>query len=202
MDTRSLRFIGCVAVGVFLFTGAGPADKTPKSTPQEKPELAVSAEGVGPLNAKTPFDAALIQEVLPGYVVTNDTSSTEGLQSPVIKVLDRQKEILVITPADRKTIFSIRVKSGDVANALGPELGSAYSEIYKRGAAPHCSAGKEEESGLVVCPAPSAPNVLYVFESTEPSDIPDGKLPPQKALRTWSLIEIVWKPARSKKSDQ
>lgn len=201
MNTRSLLRIGCLALGAFLLMGAGKAKKAPNDKPQPepqeavKPELVVSTQGVGPLSAGTPFDAEAVREALPGYVVMTDSGSTEGLEFPVIKVLDKQKELLVITPADKTSIFSIRVKSGQVDNTLGAELGASYAEVYKRGAAPDCTAGLEEESGLVICPAPSAPNVLYVFESTEPTDTPDGTVPPQKVLRKYSLIEIVWKPA-------
>jgi hypothetical protein len=75
---------------------------------------------------------------------------------------------------------------------MGPPVGSRFEVAYADGDYAHCEPGVEELSGAVLCPAPIAANVVYLFSETW--DGPDGELPPRSLVRNWTLSQISWSP--------
>lgn len=156
-------------------------------------ELTISDKGLGEITATTRFDKKEIQGHLPGYVVKSDTSSTEGEEFPVLVVLDHKSILATINPTeDEKKIFSIRVTSNKISNALGPRIGMKFSSIYGSTVPKSCSAGMEELSGAVICQDPKSEHILYVFNGKY--DGPDGAIPDISALINFQITEIVWRP--------
>ncbi len=125
-------------------------------------ELSVSDKGLGLISATTKFDQKEIQGLLTGYVVKSDTGSTEGEEFPVFVVMDHKSVLATINPTeDEKKIFSIRVTSNKVSNALGPKIGTKFDNIYGSTVPKSCSAGMEELSGTVICQDPKRAHPLY-----------------------------------------
>lgn len=154
--------------------------------------LVVSTEGVGGIRETTPFDQKELARLLPGLKLAAGTRSTEGEEYPVIRVLEKKRELAVITPSvDRKRIYSIIIGGARASNALGPKHGDSYSQVYGDGPG-NCAAGMEELSGKVICPDPGSRRVQYVFEGEDGG--PDGQLPQPDVLSKWRITHIVWTP--------
>jgi hypothetical protein len=156
-------------------------------------ELTVSDKGLGEITATTKFDKKEIQGHLSGYVVKSDTSSTEGEEFPVLLVFDHKSVLATINPPeDEKKIFSIRVTSNKISNALGPKIGMTFASIYGGTVPESCSAGMEELSGTVICQDPKSEHILYIFNGKY--DGPDGEIPNISVLINFKVSEIVWRP--------
>jgi hypothetical protein len=156
-------------------------------------ELTVSDKGLGEITATTKFDKKEIQGHLSGYVVKSDTSSTEGEEFPVLLVFDHKSVLATINPTeDEKKIFSIRVTSNKISNALGPKIGMTFASIYGGTVPESCSAGMEELSGTVICQDPKSEHILYIFNGKY--DGPDGEIPNISVLINFKVSEIVWRP--------
>jgi hypothetical protein len=153
----------------------------------------LSSDGVGPINASTPFNMHQVTLAFQDYSVTEYTQFTKNNSSPVIRVSEDGKPILLINPdSSNKKIFSIFILSNKIGNALGHEVGSLYNTIYTYQETEPCIAGSEEFAGKVLCMAPKTENILYVFSGSW--DGPKDETPPTAILAEWKLDSIVWKP--------
>lgn len=153
----------------------------------------LSTDGVGPINASTPFNMHQITLAFQDYSVTEYTQFQDGDSIPVIRVSENGKPLLLIHPDEkRNNIFSIYIMSNKVGNALGHEIGTAYNKIYNYGETEPCIAGTEEFTGRVLCMAPKATNLLYVFSGNW--DGPKKEAPPTAILTSWVLDTIIWRP--------
>ena len=165
----------------------------------ESAEITLSAAGVGPINAQTPFNIHQITLAFQDsdYHVEQRQTRTEGDDYSVIRVSKGTDTLLLINPTlDQKTIFSVLIKDKRVGNTLGDSLGTEFGSIYEYGHVEQCMAGTEDLSGKVLCYAPKSANVLYMFGDEKTNDFPDGKLPPVDALDGWKLDAIIWKPKK------
>ncbi|MBK6908059.1 MAG: DUF1131 family protein [Rhodocyclaceae bacterium] len=157
-------------------------------------ELSVSDKGVGPISASTRFNRNDLQKALPQFVVKVGERSTEGEVFRVLLISDASGLLATVNPGEgEKGIFSIRITSRNVRNALGPKLGATYLSVFGTGVAtPDCTPGQEEMSGKVICPHPGSRHVSYIFAGK--SSGPDGTLPPPAVLKNFAIEEIVWLP--------
>ena len=162
--------------------------------------IVFSDKGVGGISVETPFDIKIIKGLFPEFNVEPDISSSEGEEFPIIVVKDNAgNHLLDIYPdGTRKHIYLVKSTTKNntekVKNALGDPIGDTYATVYA-GKKPRCIAGKEEESGSVLCAAPGAPHLIYSFEGAWNG--PDGTLPPQNVLKSWKLSTFTWIGART-----
>jgi hypothetical protein len=174
-------FIGLAS---FLFFSAAEG--------QQKAAITITEASVGPINAKTPFSIAVLRNLFPGYRVVTGTGSYEGIEFPIIKVMDGQSELLEInSDEDNKTIFSVITTNPRVTLDGNGAIGLLYSEIFGKGRSPHCYEGKENDSGLVFCHRPASNHIGLVFDGV--SDDPYSSMPHFATLRKWRVKEIFWK---------
>lgn len=159
-----------------------------------QPHILLSADGVGPINAQTPFNMHKVTLAFPDYSVEEFTDKKELGGDRVIRVSQDGKPLMVIHPdQSQKTIFSIMIQSAKVGNAMGHNIGSVFSDIYSYEQTEPCTTGSDDLKGKVLCLAPQTPNILYVFAGE--TDTPDTQTPPPGILASWKLDSIVWKPA-------
>ena len=172
-------------------------------TSLEDAEMMLSAAGVGPINAQTPFNIHQLTIAFQNhdYHVEQRQTRTGSGDYPVIRISKDADTLLLINPTlDQKSIFSVLVKDKRIGNTLGHALGSEFGSIYEYGHVEQCTAGVEAMSGAVLCYAPKSDNVLYMFSDENTNNFPDNKLPPVDALDSWKLTAIIWKPT-AKKAD-
>lgn len=164
---------------------------------QEQVLHMLSVDGVGPINANTPFNLKMLNEAFQGLNVTQETRFAEGDPYQMITVRQRAKLLLSINADhDQTGIFSVVVEDNAIGNRLGHRIGTKFVDIYTFGQMQECAPGAEEWSGKVLCYAPDTGNILYLFEGAW--DGPDGKLPPMDVLADWTMAAMVWKPPVSK----
>ncbi len=192
MNTKTITLLGLI----LAFTAACSSSDdqtTANSVKTNRSNIMLSADGVGPINASTPFNMHQVTLAFQDYSVTEYTQFQDGDSIPVIRVSENGKPLLLIHPDDNKeNIFSIYVMSNKVGNALGHDIGTAYNKIYNYGETEPCIAGTEEFTGKVLCMAPEASNLLYVFSGNW--DGPKNETPPTAILTTWELGTIIWRP--------
>ena len=169
------------------------SDKVEMDKIEQRSILSISEKGLAGIDSKTKFSTDKIQELFPKFDIVEDVSSTEGEEFPIFRIKRDSQDILVINPTnDHQYIFSIQIKSKNVVNKLGPNLGFSYYQIYSDQMNKNCFPGIEELSGKVICSAPRSKRLMYIFSGTWSG--PDGVLPPIETLQSWKLVEIVWKP--------
>jgi hypothetical protein len=156
--------------------------------------ITLSADKVGPINAKTPFNIHHITMAFQGLNISQQTSFQGGEAYPVIRIAKGAKTLMTINPtADQSGIYSVVVEDNLIHNQLGHRLSTQFSDIYSYGKVEKCLAGKEELSGKTICYAPNSHNILYIF--TGRWNGPNEEVPPKDVLSTWTLDAIIWKPA-------
>ena len=170
-----------------------PSNQATAATPSDR--LTLSPEGIGPINATTPFNIHLATQAFHGLNVSQQTSFKEGEAYPVIRVAKGAKTLFSINPtADHNGIYSVVIEDNLVHNSLGHRLSTKFSSIYTYGQVEKCMAGREELSGKTICYAPQMRNILYIF--TGKWDGPDSEIPPEDVLASWTLDSIIWKPSK------
>lgn len=199
MDVRWLSKIGIsLIVGLLLSGCGGDAEESAASNSEVEPLFILSPDGVGPLNARTPFNFVRIGDAFQDLNVAEETYYREGGQYPVITVKQQTKLLLSINPDyQNQGIFSIIVHNNLVGNKLGHSIGDAFKNVYGGGNTERCAPGSEEWSGKVVCFAPDTQNVLYIFAGNWEG--PDDQIPPLKVMADWELDSMVWKTVPRKK---
>jgi hypothetical protein len=185
LSTLVVSFVA--ACGGEQHTGENVAER-------EAPLFTLSADGVGPLNADTPFNLVQIGDAFQNYNVAQETHLQDGGQYPVITIRQHIKLLLSVN-ADYKQegIFSIIVHDNLIGNELGHRLGDRFNEIYSYGKTEECAPGLEEWAGKVMCYAPNTKNILYLF-ANDAYQGADGAVPAPDVLADWQLDAIVWKP--------
>ncbi len=197
MGLRMLAKVG-VSAGIAVMLAACGGDKPIEPDKAEvQPLYMLSADGVGPLNADTPFNLIRIGDAFQDFNVAQETHFAEGEKYPVITVKQQVKPLLSINPDfQQKNIFSIIVHDKLIGNKLGHALGTRFADIYTYGKTEECGPGLEEWAGKVMCYAPQTGNILYLFAGKW--DGPDGKVPPMEVLANWQLEAMIWKPPAKK----
>lgn len=151
----------------------------------------ITANSIGKITAKTPFNIQAISEVFPGYDIKQKMHTTEAEMYPVIIVSNNDETLLTInSTTNQEHIYSVIVESSKISPYKGYSIGMSYQQVQKDIIPNQCSPGQEELSGTVLCPAVSASTISYIF--TGHWQGPDGELPPQPILNSWRLSKIVW----------
>lgn len=191
----TLRTMGwlVLATSTLLVVGCNEKQDAANAPPAVKPLEMLSVDGVGPINAQTPFNLHEIGLVFQGLNVTQQTNFSEGEQYPVITVKKDVKALLTINPdVKQEKVFSVMVHDNLIGNRLGHAIGMKFADIYSPGQTEECAAGAEELSGKVLCYAPKTGNILYQFSGAWNGA--DAQVPPKDVLANWQLEAMIWKP--------
>lgn len=197
----SKRVINIALSCVFtLIISACDNDKTqeikqniPKQEVEESSVIILSEDGVGPINASTPFNMHKMTVAFSQYSVVEETNFTDGRPFSAIRISEGVNTIMNIIPnASQQGIYSIIVEDNIIKNGLGHPLGTRYKEIYSYGQDEKCQLGAEDMSGKVICYAPTHPNILYVFNGN--TNVIASTIPPADILQGWALELIIWRP--------
>ncbi|MEE9309419.1 MAG: DUF1131 family protein [Cocleimonas sp.] len=168
-------------------------EKMKRAEAEVNKTIVLSENGVGPINATTSFNMHQMTLAFSNYNVVEELNYDSGSPYPVIRVSEGVKTIMTILPdGSQKNIFSIIVEDNLIVNSLGHSLGTNYSEIYTYGQNEECQAGMNDMTGKVICYAPKAPNVLYVFNGSIAGG--EGIVPAADILQGWGLESIIWRP--------
>lgn len=171
----------------------GGQDTLMAANTAEQPLFVLSPDGVGPLNAETPFNLIRIGDAFQNFNVAQEVQFVQDDKFPVITVRDEARPLISINPDYKQSsIFSIIVHDRRIANRLGHQLGATYREVYSYGKTEKCAPGMEEWAGKVMCYAPSAGNVLYLFAGQQA--VSGDEVPTPDKMADWQLDAIVWKP--------
>lgn len=158
-----------------------------------KPVEMLSVDGIGPINATTPFNLHLLTEAFPEFNVTQQINFGSGNQYPIISISKELKPLLIINPdASGNKIFSVIVQDNQIGNQQGHSIGMRFADIYPYDKNASCTVGVEDMKGKVLCLSPKVANILYLF--TGPWQGPESVLPPKEVLANWNLESIIWKP--------
>ncbi len=187
-----LGLVALLATAACASDQTGTGDRPVSPGPKTGIVLSPSGERLGPITAGTPFSAAGLRSLFPAATVTEATGSTEGEPYPVLQVAEDHTPFLELRSADGVRIDTVEIMAGARIGNLDVGHGAAFAEVFGNGPSPDCVPGIEEQSGQVICPAPSSSHVSLVF--TGVWDGPDGELPPPAVLRDWTVERVIWRP--------
>lgn len=155
--------------------------------------LLLTKEAIGPITKNTPYDLHVIKKLFPSLEVKKELNGTEGESFEVLVIYQHNKPLLTIVPTNNSRqgkLLCISFLTNDIQNTLGAAIGSRYSSIYKNHVHANCIPGLEEMAGFVVCSAPNAKNIQYVFKGSGSGE--DGRVPPIAILKNWTVKQITW----------
>lgn len=181
-------------MSVFTLSGCEESDAALHQTqPTPRPAHYLSQDGVGPINAATPFNLHLIGDAFQGLNVTEETNFIDGDKYPVITIKQRTKPLLAINPDhEHQKVFSVVIYDNYIGNRLEHKIGTKFVDIYPADKVEECAPGMEELAGKVLCRAPSAGNILYLFSGNWEGS--KNALPPLPVLADWRIESFIWKP--------
>lgn len=194
MKVKALYHLAALMLVASYLTACSSRDDVHASTVENIPTPAfmLSEDGVGPLNADTPFNLIRIGDAFQNYNVVEETPLNGGEHNRIITVKEQIKPVLTINPDfQQKRIFSVIVHDNLVGNKLGHTLGTKFSEIYTPQTLEQCAPGVDDWAGKVMCYAPKNTRILYLFSGASPK-ITD-KVPTPAEMQDWVLEEFVWK---------
>jgi len=168
---------------LIVLTGPNRAEE------QGKTSVVITASGVGPLNAGTPFKISAIAKLFPGLKVAAGVDMTEGMEFPTIEVIDSRGVLLEIVPVpNQSVIYSVMTKRKEVLHRGRGQIGSSYPEIFGAKLSKACSPGSEEMSDKLICQAPESDSIHLVFGGL------DSTSPSPAELKNMRIMEIYWTP--------
>ena len=134
-----------------------------------------------------------LSSALPCFYIEQKTGASEGVSYPYFSASrDGRIQLSIIPKADGEGLHEVVISGGRVHNTLGHPIGSLFKDVFVSGDTTSCRPGMEELSGFVLCRAPSAQNIVYMFAGSWEG--PDGEMPPGHVLGMWPLIRISWTP--------
>jgi hypothetical protein len=162
-------------------------------TPHIDGPLQVRADGVGPINAATAFDAPTLAALFPKAMIKSAfLHFGTGPAQPIITVEQNQIPMMEISKNEDGGLGSIRLEGGDVRGPKDEILLTQWSALNLQ--IDNCRAGEGRDINIVICARPEAPNVSYLI------GVPGwtkGGLPPVETLNTKGQLNgFVWRPAQ------
>lgn len=127
----------------------------------------VTGDQAGPLRNDTPFDAATVSALMPGFDVQAYTAFVSGAGQSILVINRGGRAIFTVSPTpDGKKIGSVTVHAADVRLPRGVVIGAASPVTFDTGA---CSRLDSE----VRCRLPGLPNLSCLFAS-DPGEHPEA----------------------------
>ena len=93
-----------LAVITLLLIVAAGCSETPSTLPYP---MQVNDEGIGPLRSSTPFNASVVNGLLPGFEVRQFTAFEAGSARSVLRVTRGSEEVFTIHPDHRRQYIGL-----------------------------------------------------------------------------------------------
>lgn len=139
-----------------------PAVEAPAApAPAASDNRAVTAAGVGPITAETPFDADAVRALFPGAEVEAAFLHGEGQPTPIITVIGTDETVLEIQGGGDGNVGQVMVSGGAFTGPGGEALMASWPELGLTAA--DCVMGEGRFTGQPVCRKAAAPNLAYVL---------------------------------------
>jgi hypothetical protein len=174
-------------------------DLLDRAQPRTEAYLQIAADGVGPLTAETPANAAEIGKLMPGYTTGTILIGLEAetanaivvFKSPVAGATGGDVQVLDIVGAANGKIREIHAVNQHVMGPGGETPGMTVEQTGTDIAS--CRAGTGLWLGMAVCPSAAAANVRLLF-ALKGDTATAGHLPPKPELERGELQRIIWTP--------
>ncbi len=149
-------------------------------------------KGLGNITVNSPYDINKVQQLFASFQVRKADFATEGMKIDTILVASPQEPLLAIFPTEEKSkkIFCLAYRTNFIRNDQGVQIGDRYRVIFPAGKPVKCLPGREEMSGQVICQAPKAAHLFYVFSGKW--DGVDGVVPPVAVIENWKVQQVIW----------
>lgn len=150
----------------------------------------VTEEGVGGITGTTALSEQAISDALGSdYRLRSGMKAHDGNIVRYFEALRGDKVAMVIN-GDSGTVSRVDVLDDGVTAADGAKVGAAFNTLYDK-AYGHCQAANEDENNVVECKAKDSQHISYQFSGTWQG--PQGLMPPDDALKNWTLSKIIWR---------
>jgi hypothetical protein len=134
----------------------------PADAPKAVPAWTVSADGVGPITGKTPFDRQAIAALFPESEVKSAFVNLEGDEYPIITITGpNELSIEVMGDTAEGRIESIHAEGGPVIGPRGEILMTPFSALGLK--ASDCVIGADRLTGSALCRRPGTTTPAYVI---------------------------------------
>jgi hypothetical protein len=137
-----------------------PAVETP-AAPAASDSRAISAAGVGPITAETPFDADAVRALFPDAEVEAEFLHGEGQPTPIITVIGTDETVLEIQGGGDGNVGQVMASGGAFTGPGGETLMAGWPDLGLTAA--DCAMGEGRFTGQPVCRKAGAPNLAYVL---------------------------------------
>jgi hypothetical protein len=170
--------------------GAAPAPVALTPAPYTGGALNVTAEGVGPINAATPFDKAAIQALFPNAQVDAAFLHSGEEKTPILTVQADGNQLLQIEQGQPGKIGQVRVQGGDARGPAGETLLAPWKSA--RFDPTDCVPGQGSDRAALICRRKGGPDLGFIF------GVPgwtSEEAPPVETLEAKAFIrEFTWAP--------
>lgn len=152
--------------------------------------IEVSEQGVGGITANTALDEKAINDALnDSYHLRSGMKTNKGNIVRYFEALKDDKVALVVN-GENGTVSEVGILDSSIATDKGVKTGTAFSALYDK-AFGNCATATGDDVKGVECKAPGSAHISYVF--TGDWHGPEGLMPPDDALKTWTLHKIIWR---------
>ena len=153
----------------------------------------ITGQGVGGINAATPYSSKAIQAALPGFTTDSIQTAVETTTENAIGAFNSDGfQVLQIFKSGDGRIRTVHGVTHHLSGPNGERIGMTFAEVGTRRS--DCRIGKELWRGMAICSARGVANVQLVYaipQFTGPWD----QLPPDNMLRGAAIQRILWTPA-------
>lgn len=179
----ALALSGCSTLSSVNWSAAYPWNWFGSST-------TVSEQGVGGITASTALDEKAINDSLGGdYHLRSGMKTDKGNIVRYFEALKDEKVALVVN-GDKGTVSQVDVLDSRIETAKGVKIGTPFSALYDK-AFGNCVTAAGDEGHGVECKAPESSHISFIF--TGGWHGPEGLMPSDDALKTWTLHKIIWR---------
>lgn len=153
----------------------------------------ITGQGVGGINAETPYSAKAIQAALPGFTTDSIQTAVETTTENAIGAFNSDGfQVLQVFRGGNGRIRTVHGVTHHLAGPNGERIGMTFAEVGTRRS--DCRIGKELWRGMAICTARGVSNVELVYAIPQFNG-PWDQIPPDSMLRNAAIQRILWTPA-------
>ncbi|HGK4672212.1 TPA: RpoE-regulated lipoprotein [Kluyvera georgiana] len=150
----------------------------------------ITEQGVGGISGTTALNEQAISDALgSSYRIRSGMKAHQGNIVHYFEALRGDKLAMVIN-GDGGSVSRVDVLDDSIEAADGVKVGAAFNAIYDK-AFGNCAPAVDDESNVVECKAKESQHISYQFSGTWQG--PQGLMPPDDALKNWTLSKIIWR---------
>ncbi|MEX9608521.1 RpoE-regulated lipoprotein [Providencia manganoxydans] len=154
--------------------------------------ITVKAAGVGGITAFTPMQADIIKELLDNrYTIRSGMQTEQGEIVTVFQGIDDDTVKVEVIGPEKGHVSRVIINDPKIVTEWGTEIGSQFSDIYEKAFGACKIAEPINDQPTVECVAPETSHIVYSF--TGKWQGPEGLMPPDDELKSWTISQITWK---------